>query len=108
MIVLKKSDTQLVEKIIQSGETVEFFDLSLETSDAFDWSVKFSYNGLNGITKITSLYNEGQMENSSYALLGRQFQVSTSIFVFSEDRCKLEITNNEFSAMTCSVKLKVF
>ncbi len=108
MIVLKKIDAQLVEKIIQPGQTEEFFDLSLEASDAFDWNVKILYNDLKGITKITSLYNDGEMENSAYAVLGRRFRASTSIFVFSGDRCKFEITNNELSAMKCSVKLKTF
>lgn len=110
MIVLKKVNSRLVEKNIQPGQTEEFFSLDLAKYEAFDWNIKFLIpsDGQRGITKISSLYNEGSIDSTMYAFLGKRFNAGVDIFVSADDYCKLTITNNESSTMRCAVKLKTF
>ena len=108
MIVLKKIDSKFVEKIIPPGETEAFFDIDLNRYDSFDWEIKILGGGQRGVTKVSSLFNDNIMESAAYAFLGKRFNSVTSIFVAPDDRCKLEITNNEASSIRCSVKLKTF
>lgn len=108
MIVLKRIDARLVEKTIQPGQTEEFFDIDLDRYDSFDWEIKILSGGLRETTKISSLYNDDIMESTKYAFLGKRFNTVTDIYVTGGDRCKLEITNNEPSLITCIIRLKTF
>lgn len=108
MIVLKRIDVKLVEKIIQPGQTEEFFDIDLYRYDSFDWEVKILGGGLKGTTKIASLYNDDTIESTRYAFLGERFDAVTNIYVAGGTRCKLEVTNNEASILRCAIKLKTF
>jgi hypothetical protein len=108
MIVLKRIDATLVEKIVQPGQTEEFFDLDLYRYDSFDWEVKILSGGLKGTTKIASLYNDNTIESTRYAFLGERFNTDTNIYVSGGTRCKLEVTNNEASVIRCKIRLKTF
>lgn len=107
MIILRKINTDSVEKIIQPGQTEEFFDLALDDNESFDWNVKINCNGKRSITKITSLYNEDIIESAKYAFLGVRFNADTDVSIVG-DSCRLFITNNESELMTCRVKVKTF
>ena len=108
MIVLKKINSRVVERVIQPGQTEMFFDVSLDEYDSFDWEIKTLGDGSKGTTKISSLYNDGIIESTAYAYLGKRFNTVVDIFVFNGDSCKLEITNNESSLVKCIIKLKTF
>jgi len=79
----------------------------LNESESFDWKIKTSCKGQNGITKISSLYNQNTVESTNYAFLGAGFKAINNIFV-SGEFCILEITNNELELMYCTVKVKLF
>lgn len=108
MIVLKRIDAKLVEKIVQPGQTEEFFNIDLYRYDSFDWEIKILSGGLKGTTKIASLYNDNTIESTKYAFLGERFNTDINIYVSGGDRCKLEITNNEALAIRCTIRLKTF
>ena len=108
MIVLRKVDATLVEKTIQPGNTEKFFNLDLNKYDSFDWNVKILSDGQRGITKISSLYTGVEIESTTYAFLGKQFNTVVDILATVDDYCEFEITNNESSSIRCSVKLKTF
>ena len=110
MIVLKKINSRLVEKNIQPGQTEEFFSLDISKYEAFDWNIKTLVlsNGQRGITKLSSLYNDGDVDSTAYAFLGKRFNTDVNIFVSVDDYCRLTITNNESSIIRCTVKLKTF
>lgn len=108
MIVLKKINSRIVEKIIHPGQTESFFNISLDEYDSFDWGIKTLGGSNKGTTKISSLFNDGIMESTVYAYLGKRFKTVVSIFVFNDDHCRLEITNNESSLVKCIIKLKTF
>ena len=107
MIVLRKANIFVVEKIIQPGQTEQFFQLDLNESESFDWKIKVRCKGQNGVTKISSLYNQSTIESTNYAFLGTIFKVTNSIFV-SDGCCVLEVTNKEVELMYCTVKVKLF
>lgn len=107
MIVLRKANIFVIEKIIQPGQTEQFFQLDLNESDSFDWKIKIRCKGQNGVTKISSLYNQGNIESTNYAFLGTVFHSINSIFISGES-CILEITNNELELMYCTAKVKLF
>lgn len=107
MIVLRRANTFVVEKIIQPGQTERFFQLDLQEWEAFDWNIKFRCKGQNGITKISSLYNQSTIESTNYAFLGTVFHSINNIFI-SGEYCILEITNNELELMYCTAKVKLF
>ena len=107
MIVLRRANTFVVEKIIQPGQTERFFQLDLQEWETFEWNIKFRCKGQNGITKISSLYNQSTIESTNYAFLGTIFKVTNSIFV-SDGCCVLEVTNKEVELMYCTVKVKLF
>jgi hypothetical protein len=108
MIILRKKSTNHVEKIIQPGQTEQFFDLDLSGNEAYDWNIKIRCMGKSSITKITSLYNDDFIESTKYAFLGVRFNADTNILVSGGSSCSLSVTNNESELMTCSVKVKTF
>ncbi len=108
MIVLKKINTDIVEKIILPGETEEFFKIDLNSYESFEWKVKALINNQRGITKIFSLYTGSIIESTSYAFLGEQFKADIDIFIYSGNYCVFNITNNESLPMNCSVAVKKF
>lgn len=110
MIVLKRINATFIEKIIQPGNTEEFFVIDLNRYEAFDWNVKtvMLNTGARGITKISSLYTGDVVESTTYALLGTRFNTNVGISVSAGDNCVFAITNNELSPIRCSVKLKLF
>lgn len=108
MIVLKKINNRVSEKVIQVGQTAEFFRFDLNDYESFDWNVKILSNGQRGITKISSLYDGTGMESTKYAFLGKQFHTEVNILVSVDNFCVFEITNNELLAIRCSVKVKIF
>lgn len=107
MIILRKIDSNHVEKVIQPGQTEQFFDLDLSENDAFDWNVKMNCRGKSSITKITSLYNDNLVESTKYAFLGTRLNAATDVLVVG-DSCRLAVTNNESDLIRCSVKVKTF
>lgn len=107
MIVLRKTNIFVMEKIIQPSMTERVFKFDLQDSISFDWKIKTSCKGQNGITKISSLYNDNYVESTNYAFLGTGFKALNNIFV-DEGFCILEITNNELEVMFCTVKVKLF
>jgi len=108
MIVLRKVNTNIVEKTIPSGNTEEFFRLDIGEYESFDWNVKILSDGQRGITKISSLYDGIEMESTEYAFLGKQFDTDVSILASVDDYCEFKITNNESLSIRCSVKVKTF
>lgn len=110
MIVLKKINATLVEKIIPPGETEEFFAIDLATHEAFDWNIKTVRlnDSVKRIIKISSLYTGSDIESTRYAFLGAILDTQVDIYVSADDRCIFTITNNESSPIRCSVKLKIF
>ena len=108
MIVLRKVDVVLVEKTIQPGDTEKFFNLDLNEYEAFDWNVKILSDGQRGITKISSLFNGTEIDSTTYAFLGKQFNTVVDILATVDDYCEFKITNNESLSIRCSVKLKTF
>lgn len=107
MIVLRKANVFVVEKIIQPGQTEQFFQFDLNESESFDWKIKVKCKGQNGITKISSLYNQSTVESTNYAFLGTVFKTTNNVFIDGEF-CVLEITNNELELMYCTAKVKLF
>lgn len=107
MIILRKANTNRIEKIILPGQTEKFFNLDLSENDAYDWNVKINCNGKSSITKITSLYNDELIESTKYAFLGNRFNHDTAVSVVG-DSCSLSVTNYELDVMKCSVKVKTF
>lgn len=110
MIVLKRINSTLVEKTIQPGTTEEFFNIDLNTSEAFDWNIKtvMLSTGARGIVKVSSLYTDDTIVSTTYAILGTRFSTNVDVFVSADDCCVLAITNNGSSIIRCSVKLKTF
>jgi hypothetical protein len=108
MIVLRRAEKRQVEKTIPPGQTEEFFNLDLNEYDSFDWQVKSFGDGLKGVTKISSLYNDDNIESTAYACLGKRFATDINVFVSNGDRCVLEIQNNDTLVIKCIVRLKTF
>ncbi len=110
MIVLKRINASLVEKVINPGTTEKFFSIDLNKSEAFDWNVKtfMQSNGFRGINKISSLYNGSAIESNTYSFLGTKFNTNVDISVSADGFCVFSITNNEPSVIRCSVRLKTF
>lgn len=107
MIVLRKINSFIVDKIVQPGETVPFFELSHTTYNSFDWKLKVFYKDRIGIVKATSLFNNDSIEITNYAFLGDRFNTVNNLYVNGALGI-LEITNNELEPVRCVVKVDPF
>lgn len=108
MLVLKKIGTSSVTKVIPSGETKEFFSLSLDEYNTFDWYVKVYNDTDRGSFKVNSLYDKDVIDSTEYSYLGHKFNISINVFRFDGVYCKLEVTNNEVYSIECCIKVNTF
>lgn len=107
MIVLRKINSFVVEKVIQSGDTETFFELDPVECDAFDLKLKITSEDRNGIVKATSLFSNDSIEITNYAFLGDRFKTVNKLY---KDGALgiLEITNNEDESIRCVIKVTPF
>lgn len=99
--------SNVVTHDIPSGNTQEFYSLDLGNNKSFEWVVDTTNLGTGGtsLSKLSSLYNDPDMFSNEYSFLGDNMDMAIDITASGTD-CVFEITNNEASTLTCSVKVE--
>lgn len=97
--------SNVVTHTIPAGQTQQFYSLDLSNNQSFEWVVDTTAAGGNSLSKLASLYNNSQMSFNEYSVLGEDVAMDINITASGTD-CIFQITNNEASSITCSVKVE--
>jgi len=99
--------SNVVTKNIAAGNTEEFYSLDLSNNTSFEWVADTTNSGTGGnsLSKLSSLYHNSAMTSNEYSFLGENIDMDITITA-SGTNCIFEITNNEASTITSSVKVE--
>jgi len=97
--------SNVVTYTIPAGNTQQFYSLDLGNNKVFEWVVDTEATSGNSLSKLSSLYNNAAITFNEYSFLGEDVDMDINITA-SGTNCLFTITNNEASAITCSVKVE--
>lgn len=97
--------SNVVTYTIPAGNTQQFYSLNLTNNKSFEWVVDTTAAAGNGLSKLSSLYTNSAVTFNEYSFLGENVDMDINITA-SGTNCLFAITNNEATAITCSVKVE--
>jgi len=99
--------SNVVTKTIAAGATELFYTLDLSNNQNFDFIVDTIHGSDRSLAKVAVLWSDPEMEQNEYSFLGHNIHID---IVASESggNCLFNITNDEATSVTVSVKVEAF
>jgi len=99
--------SNVVTKTIAAGATELFYTLDLSNNQNFDFIVDTIHGSDRSLAKVAVLWSDPDVEQNEYSFLGHNIHID---IVVSESggNCLFNITNDEATSVTASVKVEAF
>ena len=99
--------SNVVSYTIPTGNTQLFYTLDLSNNQNFEFTVDTIHGTDRSFAKVAVLWADPAMEQNEYSFLGHNIDIDIVASESSGD-CLFNITNNEASDVTVSVKVEAF
>lgn len=99
--------SNVVTYTIPTGNTQLFYTLDLSNNQTFDFTIDTIHGTDRSYAKVAVLWADPDMEQNEYSFLGHDIDIDIVASESSGDAL-LNITNNEATDVTCSVKVEAF
>lgn len=99
--------SNVVSYVIPAGNTQLFYTLDLANNQNFDFIVDTVHGTNRSLAKLSVLWSDPSMEQNEYSFLGNYIDIDIVASESSGD-CLFNVTNNEASDITVTVKVDAF
>lgn len=99
--------SNVVTYTIPAGNTQQFYSLDLTNNQNFDFTIDTVHGSDRSYAKHAVLWADPDMEQNEYSFLGHNIDTTVTASGGGTTGV-LEITNNEATDITCSVKVEAF
>lgn len=99
--------SNVVTHVIPAGNTQQFYSLDLSNNQTFEFIMDVVQGTDRSVTKLSLLWSDPDMDYNEYSILGHNIRVD---FEPSESggNAIIEVTNNEASDVTVTMKVEAF
>jgi hypothetical protein len=100
-------NSTVVTKTVAAGATENFYTLALANNENFEFMNESTFGSDKSYSKYSALYTGSSVVWNEYSFLGSMIDMDVEITVSGTD-CVFNVTNNEASDVTCSVKVETY